>query len=138
MFERIELNEQQAAIWRSLTKEQKNIITILAQTYDETANEDDWTFPEAMSVDDVDAATYTTVDQYLVWRGITQQQKELVLWVWDQFVEKYNDALTSKYDEKEVYNLDISYSMFSVYAMFENQDQLGSIDDFRFLTNPNN
>lgn len=138
MFERIELNDQQAAIWRSLTKEQKSVITILAQNYDEVTNEDDWTFHEAMSIDDVDAATFTTVEQYVVWRNITQQQKELVLFVWDQFTERYNDALTSKYDRDEIYSMEISYSMFTVYAMFTNQDQLGDIDNFRFLTNPNN
>ena len=138
MFERIELNEQQAAIWRSLTREQKNIITILAHNYDEVANEDDWTFPEAMSVDDVDAATYTTVEQYLVWRSITLEQKQLVVWIWDMFVERYNDRLTTQYDEGEEYNKDISYSMYTVYNMFTAQDQLGGIDDFRFFNNQNN
>ena len=137
MFERIELDEQQAAVWRSITQEQKNVITILAQNYDEVANEDDWTFIEAMSLDDVDAATYTTVEQYVVWRSITLQQKQLVLWVWDMFLEQYNDVLTDKYEQQEAYNLDITYSMFGVYAMFANQDQLGNINDFRFLTNRN-
>jgi hypothetical protein len=137
MFERIELNEQQAAVWRGITQEQKNIITILAQNYDEVNNDDDWTFVDAMSVDDVDAATYTTVLQYPTWRSITLQQKQLVVWVWDMFTERYNNLLTEKYDQQEVYNLDLSYSMFTVYAMFANQDQLGTINDFRFLTNRN-
>jgi hypothetical protein len=137
MFERIELNEQQAAVWRSITQEQKNTITILAQNYDEVNNDDDWTFVDAMSLDDVDAATYTTVLQYPIWRGITLQQKQLVVWVWDMFTERYNNLLTEKYDQQEVYNLDLSYSMFTVYAMFANQDQLGGINDFRFFNNQN-
>jgi hypothetical protein len=137
MFERIELNEQQAAVWRSITQEQKNTITILAQNYDEVNNDDDWTFVDAMSLDDVDAATYTTVLQYPIWRSITLQQKQLVVWVWDMFTERYNNLLTEKYDQQEVYNLDLSYSMFTVYAMFANQDQLGGINDFRFFNNQN-
>jgi len=90
-----------------------------------------------MSLDDVDAATYTTVLQYPIWRSITLQQKQLVVWVWDMFTERYNNLLTEKYDQQEVYNLDLSYSMFTVYAMFANQDQLGGINDFRFFNNQN-
>jgi len=137
MFERIELDEQQAAVWRSITQDQKNTITILAQNYDEVNNDDDWTFVDAMSIDDVDAATYTTVLQYPIWRSITLQQKQLVVWVWDMFTERYNNLLTEKYDQQEAYNLDLTYSMFTVYAMFANQDQLGGINDFRFFNNQN-
>ena len=137
MFERIELNPQNAALWRSLTKEQKSVITILAQNYDEVNNEEDWTFPAAISINDVDAATYTTVEQYLVWRSITLEQKNLVLFVWDIFVDSYTDQLSRKYDQEEVYNMDISYDMFALYNMFATQDQLGNIDDFRFFNNPN-
>ena len=138
MFERIELNPQNAALWRSLTKEQKSVITILAQNYDEVNNEEDWTFPAAIAINDVDAATYTTVEQYLVWRSITMEQKNLVLFVWDIFVDRYTDQLSRRYDQEEVYNMDISYDMFALYNMFATQDQLGNIDDFRFFNNPNN
>ena len=137
MFERIELNPQNAALWRSLTKEQKSVITILAQNYDEVNNEEDWTFPAAISINDVDAATYTTVEQYLVWRSITLEQKNLVLFVWDIFVDRYADQLSRRYDQEEVHNMDISYDMFALYNMFATQDQLGNIDDFRFFNNPN-
>lgn len=137
MFERIELNPQNAALWRSLTKEQKSVITILAQNYDEVNNEEDWTFPAAISINDVDAATYTTVEQYLVWRSITMEQKNLVLFVWDIFVDRYADQLSRRYDQEEVYNMDISYDMFALYNMFATQDQLGNIDDFRFFNNQN-
>ena len=138
MFERIELNEENKMLYRSITQEQKNVITILAENYDEVNNEDDWTFPEAISIDDVDAATYTTVEQYLVWRSITMEQKNLVLFIWDIFVDRHAAELSIMYDEQEVYNMNISYDMFALYNMFTAQDQLRSIEEFRFLTNPNN
>lgn len=141
MFERIELNEENKMLYRSITQEQKNVITILAENYDEVnfnVEDEDWTFPEAISIDDVDAATYTTVDQYLVWRSITMEQKNLVLFIWDIFVDRHAAALATLYEQEEVYNINVSYNMFSVYSMFTAQDQLRSIEEFRFLTNPNN
>ena len=138
MFERIELNEENKMLYRSITQEQKNVITILAENYDEVNNEDDWTFPEAISIDDVDAATYTTVEQYLVWRSITMEQKNLILFLWDIFVDRHAAELSIMYDEQEVYNMNVSYDIFALYNMFTAQDQLRSIEEFRFLTNPNN
>ena len=138
MFERIELNEENKMLYRSITQEQKNVITILAENYDEVNNEDDWTFPEAISIDDVNAATYTTVEQYLVWRSITMEQKNLILFLWDIFVDRHAAELSIMYDEQEVYNMNVSYDIFALYNMFTAQDQLRSIEEFRFLTNPNN
>lgn len=138
MFERIELNEENKMLYRSITQEQKNVITILAENYDEVNNEDDWTFPEAISIDDVDAATYTTVEQYLVWRSITMEQKNLILFLWDIFVDRHAAELSIMYEQEEVYNMNVSYDIFALYNMFTAQDQLRSIEEFRFLTNPNN
>lgn len=138
MFERVELSPINAALWRSMTQEQKNVITILAENYDEVNNAEDWTFPAAISINDVDAATYTTVDQYLVWRSITMEQKNLVLFVWDIFVDRHAAELARLYEQEDVYNINVSYDMFALYNMFAAQDQLGGMDDFRFLTNPNN
>lgn len=138
MFKRVELNEENKMLYRSITQEQKNVITILAENYDKVNNEDDWTFPEAISINDVDAATYTTVEQYLVWRSITTEQKNLVLFLWDIFVDRHAAELSIMYDEQEVYNMNISYDIFALYHMFTAQDELSSIEDFRFLTNTNN
>lgn len=141
MFERVELSPINVTLWRSITQEQKNVITILAENYDEVnfnPEQEDWTFPEAISIDDVDAATYTTVDQYIVWRSITIEQKNLVLFVWDIFVDRYAADLGRLYEEEDVYNMNISYNMFGVYNMFTAQDQLRTLEDFRFLINPNN
>jgi len=100
MYEPIELNDDNAAFWRSLTKEQKNVITILAENYDEVnfkAADEDWTFPQAITIGDVDAATYTTAEQYIVWRSITTAQKNLLFFVWNMFTDKYSSALSGKY-----------------------------------------
>lgn len=141
MFEKIELSPVNVALWRSLTQEQKNVITILAENYDEVnfnPEQEDWTFPAAISINDVDAATYTTVEQYLVWRSITIEQKNLVLFVWDIFVDRHAAELGFIYEQEDVYNLNVSYNMFALYNMFTAQDQLGNINNFRFLTNQNN
>ena len=141
MFERVQLTGDNIALWRSITQEQKNVITILAENYDEVnfnPIQEDWTFHEAISINDVDAATYTTVDQYLVWRSITMEQKNLVLFVWDIFVDRYAADLGRLYEQEDVYNLNISYNMFGVYQMFTAQDQLNGIDNFRFFRNQNN
>jgi hypothetical protein len=141
MFEKIELSPVNVALWRSLTQEQKNVITILAENYDEVnfnPEQEDWTFPAAISINDVDAATYTTVEQYLVWRSITMEQKNLVLFVWDIFVDRHAAELGFIYEQEDVYNLNVSYNMFALYNMFTAQDQLGNINNFRFLTNQNN
>ena len=141
MYQPIELNPQNTALWRSLTKEQKNVITILAENYDEVnfnADDEDWTFPKAIGIGDVDAATYTTAEQYLVWRSITTEQKNLVFFVWDVFTDKYAATLAGQYHREEVANLNVSYNMFSLYNMFTAQDQFNDIDGFRFFNNPNN
>jgi hypothetical protein len=141
MYLPIELNDDNAELWRSLTKEQKNVITILAENYDEVnfdPDNEDWTFPQAISIGDVDAATYTTSEQYIVWRSITTEQKNLVFFVWDNFTDKYAAALAAQYDREEVENMNVSYNMFSLYNMFTAQDQFNDIDGFRFFNNPNN
>jgi hypothetical protein len=135
MFERVELSPANIELWRSMTQEQKDVITILAENYDEVNNKEDWTFPQAIAIDDVDAATYTTVDQYLVWRSITMEQKNLVLFIWDIFVDRYAADLARLYEQEDVYNMNISYDMFALYHMFTAQDQLNGIDNFRFFRN---
>jgi len=140
MYDQIKLNDENTALWRSLTKEQKNVITILAENYDEVnfnADDEDWTFPQAISIGDVDAATYTTAEQYIVWRSITMEQKNLVFFVWDNFTDKYAADLAGQYHREEVANMGVSYNMFSLYNMFTAQDQFNNIDEFRFFNNKN-
>jgi hypothetical protein len=137
MFEPIELTEHYTQVWRSLTDQQKSVITILAKNFDEMVPLDGYTFPDAMSVDDVDAATYTLSGHYVIWRSITLEQKSIVLLVWETFVERYNDRLWQLYREDEQSNTDFSYSMFTVYCMFANQDRSKTISTFKFLTNQN-
>lgn len=132
MFEKIELNEEQSAIWNTITEDHKFAIIDLAKNYDEAVGEDDWTFPESININDIDAATYTSLFQYRVWREITTEQKQLVLWVWNIFVERYNDLLIRKYNEQE---LNLTYNIFCLHVMFINQEELRVKNNFKFLTN---
>jgi hypothetical protein len=126
MYQKIELSDVGEAIWNSLTQEQKDVITILAENYDEvhySEVDDDWTFFSAIEIGDVDAATYTTVDQYIVWRSLSAGHKSLVKFVFEEFVGKYAALLAKQYQDDEVYNMNVSYNMFALYTMFSVQDR---------------
>ena len=128
-----DLTPHNIAIWNSITKEQMDVITILVQNYYET--DDDVLFYEVIGVDDVDAGNYTSQNQYIIWRSLTLHQKQLIISTYYEFM-KLNDAdLRLKYDEEEVYNMDIPYEVFILYNLFTT---MNSGLSFKFFNNLNN
>ena len=126
-----DLSPHQQAVWNTLTKSQQDVITIFVTNYYEV-NEPE-TLYEVMDINDVDAGTYTTVEQYLVWRSITLHQKLVVKEAYRQMLDLNEPDLTLKYDEDEVYNYPMDFEVFVLYNTFSTMNNL----TFTFLTNRN-
>jgi hypothetical protein len=129
-----QLSPQQQAIWNTLTQEQQDVITIFAVNYYET-NEPE-TFNEVLDINDVDAATYTTQEQYIVWRSITLHQKLVVKECYKQMLELNEPDLTLKYDEDEVYNFPMDFEMFVLHNTFTTMNDR-PFRPFRFFNTEN-
>jgi hypothetical protein len=129
-----QLSPHQQAIWNTLTKEQQDVITIFAVNYYET-NEPE-TFDEVLDINDVDAATYTTQEQYIVWRSITAHQKLVVKECYKQMLELNEPDLILKYDDNEVYNLAFDFDVFVLYNTFTTMNDM-TFRPFRFFNNQN-
>ena len=129
-----QLSPHQQAIWNTLTKEQQDVITIFAVNYYET-NEPE-TFDEVLDINDVDAATYTTQEQYIVWRSITAHQKLVVKECYKQMLELNEPDLILKYDDNEVYNLAFDFDVFVLYNTFTTMNVM-TFRPFRFFNNQN-
>jgi hypothetical protein len=126
-----DLSPHQQAVWNTLTKSQQDVITIFVTNYYEV-NEPE-TLYEVMDINDVDAGTYTTVEQYLVWRSITLHQKLVVKEAYRQMLDLNEPDLTLKYDEDEVYNYPMDFEVFVLHNTFTRMNNL----TFTFLTNRN-
>jgi len=129
-----QLSPHQQAIWNTLTKEQQDVITIFVVNYYET-NEPE-TFDEVLDINDVDAATYTTQEQYIVWRSITAHQKLVVKECYKQMLELNEPDLILKYDDNEVYNLAFDFDVFVLYNTFTTMNDM-TFRPFRFFNNQN-
>ena len=131
----IELPPAIKAEWDTLTQEQKNIITIYFENYCEVNETNGFpSFVNAMFIDEVDAATYTTMEQYAVWRGITREQKEAVICAYRLMKITNDPQMMYDYDEEEVYNNNMSYDVYVLYHLFS---RMGKGPQFKFLTNNN-
>jgi hypothetical protein len=120
-------------VWDTLTQEQKNIITIFYENYCQLNDTHGFpSFVEAMFIDEVDAATYTTMEQYAVWRGLSREQKEAVICAYRLMKITNDPQLMHDYDEEEVYNMDMPYDVYVLYRLFT---LTGSKPTFKFLTN---
>jgi hypothetical protein len=126
-----DLSPHQQAVWNTLTKSQQDVITIFVTNYYEV-NEPE-TLYEVLDINDVDAGTYTTVEQYLVWRSITLHQKLVVKEAYRQMLDLNEPDLTLKYDEDEVYNYPMDFEVFVLHNTFTRMNNL----TFTFLTNRN-
>ena len=131
----IELLPATRLVWDTLTKEQKDVITIYYENYCEVNPTNGFpSFVDAMFIDEVDAATYTTMEQYAVWRGITREQKEAVCCAYRLMKITNDTQLLSDYGEQEVYNMDMSYNVYVLYHLFT---LMSSKPTFKFLNNNN-
>ena len=126
-----DLSPHQQAVWNTITKAQQDVITIFVTNYYEV-NEPE-TLYEVLDINDVDAGTYTTVEQYLVWRSITLHQKLVVKEAYRQMLDLNEPDLTLKYDEDEVYNYPMDFEVFVLHNTFTTMNNL----TFTFLTNRN-
>jgi hypothetical protein len=129
-----QLSPHQQAIWNTLTKEQQDVITIFAVNYYETNEPEN--FDEVLDINDVDAATYTTQEQYIVWRSITAHQKLVVKECYKQMLELNEPDLILKYDDNEVYNLAFDFDVFVLYNTFTTMNDM-TFRPFRFFNNQN-
>ena len=130
----LELPPAIKTVWNTITKEQKDVITIFYENYCEVNETSGFpSFVQAMFIDEVDAANYTTVEQYLIWRGITREQKESVICAYRLMKITNDPQLMSDYDEQEVYNMGIPYDAYVLYATFTSM----SIR-FKFFNTQNN
>jgi hypothetical protein len=129
------LSPHQQAVWNTITKAQQDVITIFVTNYYEV-NEPE-TLYEVLDIDDVDAGTYTTVEQYLVWRSITLHQKLVVKEAYRQMLDLNEPDLTLKYDEDEVYNYPMDFEVFVLHNTFTIMNNDNDNLTFTFLTNRN-
>jgi hypothetical protein len=129
------LSPHQQAVWNTITKAQQDVITIFVTNYYEV-NEPE-TLYEVLDINDVDAGTYTTVEQYLVWRSITLHQKLVVKEAYRQMLDLNEPDLTLKYDEDEVYNYPMDFEVFVLHNTFTIMNNDNDNLTFTFLTNRN-
>jgi hypothetical protein len=126
------LSPLQQSEWNSLTKAQRDVITIFIDNYYEVnAVEEENGFYEVLDINDVDAATYTTTEQYIVWRSVTLHQKLVVKEAYRQMLDLNGADLILKYDEDEVYNFPMPFDVFVLYNTFSTMNNI----TFTFLTN---
>jgi hypothetical protein len=120
-------------VWDTLTQEQKNIITIFFKNYSEVNETSGFpSFVEAMFIDEIDVANYTTMEEYAEWRNITRQQKESVICAY-RLMKVTNDLqMMYDYDEQELSNNFISYDVYVLHHLFTNMILKPT---FKFLTN---
>ena len=133
----IELTPTDKAAFNSLTQIQKDVITIFYERlYEINYRDEFWTlFPQAMSIDVVDAATYLNGEHYLIFRSITPEQKQAVVNAY-HLNKQMNDAqMMYDFDDQEVYNMHMSYDVYALYRLFT---LMSSQSTFKFFNNQNN
>ena len=131
-----QLSPHQQAIWNTLTKEQQDVITIFVVNYYETNEPETFEPLGVLDINDVDAATYTTQEQYIVWRSITAHQKLVVKECYKQMLELNEPDLTFKYDDDEVYNYPMDFEVFVLCNTFTTMNDR-PFRPFRFFNNQN-
>ena len=128
------LNPFQQSAWNSLTKAQRDVITIFIESYYEVnAVEEENGFYEVLDINDIDAATYTTAEQYIVWRSVTQDQKNAVKEAYRQMLDRNGPDLMRLYDEDDVYNYPMAFDVFVLYNTFTIMNNMV----FTFFNNQN-
>ena len=132
----LELPPAIKTVWDTITKEQKDVITIFYENYCEVNETSGFpSFVQAMFIDEVDAATYTTMEQYVVWRNISREQKEAVICAYRLMKITNDPQLMSDYDEQEVYNNDMCYDVYVLYHLFT---LMSTKSTFKFFNTQNN
>jgi hypothetical protein len=133
-----ELSPHEQAIWNTITKEQQNVVTILVENcYEVMELEENTGMFDVIHINEVDAATYTTVDQYLVWRSITLWQKNMIMLAFAKMKELNGPDLILKYDEDEVYNYPMDFDVFVLYNTFTIMNNDNDNLRFTFFNNQN-
>lgn len=128
------LSPLQQSDWNSLTKAQRDVITIFIDNYYEVnAVEEENGFYDVLDINDVDAATYTTAEQYIVWRSVTQDQKNAVKEAYKQMLDLNGPDLMRRYDEDDVYNYPMAFDVFVLYNTFTIMNNMV----FTFFNNQN-
>ena len=133
-----DLSPHQQAVWNTITKEQQNVVTILVENcYEVMELEENTGMFDVIHINEVDAATYTTVDQYLVWRSITLWQKNMIMLAFAKMKELNGADLILKYNEDEVYNYPMDFDVFVLYNTFTIMNNDNDNLRFTFFNNQN-
>jgi len=133
-----DLSPHEQAIWNTITKAQQDVVTILVQNcYEVMELEENTGMFDVIHINEVDAATYTTVDQYLVWRSITLWQKNMIMLAFAKMKELNGPDLMLKYDEDEVYNYPMDFDVFVLYNTFTIMNNDNDNLRFTFFNNQN-
>jgi hypothetical protein len=132
------LSPHEQAIWNTITKEQQNVVTILVENcYEVMELEENTGMFDVIHINEVDAATYTTVDQYLVWRSITLWQKNMIMLAFAKMKELNGPDLMRRYDDDDVYNYPMDYDVFVLYNTFTIMNNDNDNLRFTFFNNQN-
>lgn len=133
-----DLSPHEQAIWNTITKAQQDVVTILVENcYEVMELEENTGMFDVIHINEVDAATYTTVDQYLVWRSITLWQKNMIMLAFGKMKQLNRADLLLKYNEDEVYNYPMDFDVFVLYNTFTIMNNNNDNLTFTFLTNTN-
>lgn len=121
-------------VWNTLSKEQIKVISIfIVAYYDE--NEVEFgheAFKEVLLLDVVDAASYLSMEDYLIYRTISDYQKLAIYTNYVNYEQKYSEDLMSDYSVDEtVAAADYDYTVYVLHNLFTDMNLL----NFRFLQN---
>ena len=131
---RITMTPDHELVWKTLTKEQINIITIfIVAYYDE--NEMDGgheALKDALLIDPIETTAYISYEQYLIFRDISDYQKLAVYTNYVNYEQKYSAELTADYNVDEtVAAAGYDYTVFVLHNLFTDMNLL----NFKFFNN---
>jgi hypothetical protein len=118
-MQQINFTQSEKETWDTITREQKDILTIFFVNYYEM---NDGPFTAGLYIDLIDAATYLTREQYIIYRSITQEQKVIIEIAYTKMLMLNEDEMLASYNHEEVYNMDIPFDVYVVYQLFATTD----------------
>ncbi len=133
-----ELNQENREVWNTITKEQKDVLVVFYDNYIKSIDDGPkHSFPTLLTQLNEDvfsivaAATYVDVNEYIVFRSITQQQFNLIAYLYDMFQQLNEEEIHTTYMDEEVYNLEMDVELYILLRLFSSMDDELT---FRFLT----
>jgi len=126
-------------LWDTLTKEQIDVITIfIVNYYDENEVEEGAeAFKAVLLMNVVDAATYLTSQQYLIFRSISDYQKLAIYLAFYLFEALNSEDAKWQYDNDDTVSaVGYSYDVYILHCLFAYQN--ANITNFKFFNTQNN